>query len=89
MISKRSVPSLDQAVQRAAVGARDRLRGGEDGLQQPVDVALGRQRRADRVQLLQALHQVVGRGAPLAREAEHLRGVDDPGHAGDALGPIT
>src|SRR2546427_9552220 len=49
--------SLRHPVQRAAVGARNGLRRRQDRLEQPVDVALGGQRGADRVQLLQAQHE--------------------------------
>jgi hypothetical protein len=52
---------LGDAVQRAAIRPGDRLGRGEDLLQQPVDVALGRERRADRVQLLEAMAEVFSR----------------------------
>src|SRR6185369_16238473 len=53
---------LAQAIERAAVRAGDGLGRGEDRLEQAVDVALGRERGADRVELLQALAQVVRAG---------------------------
>jgi hypothetical protein len=62
------------AVERAAVGAGDGLGGGEDRFQQPVDVALGGERGADRVELLQALAQVVG---TQRSEAKAGAGVDE------------
>ena len=72
---------LGQAVQRAAVGVRDRLGRREDGLEQAVDVALRRQRGADGVQLLETLHQVVGGGAPRRRYAQRLGAVESAAHA--------
>src|SRR3989475_12668684 len=66
--------SLRHPVQRAAVGARNGLRRRQDRLEQPVDVALGGQRGADRVQLLQAQHEVLLRRGPGTSQAEFLSG---------------
>ncbi len=46
-------------VQGAAVGVRDRLRREQDVLQQAVDIALVGERGANRVELLEALEQIV------------------------------
>src|SRR5207248_8266027 len=72
---------LGEAIERPAVGPGDGLRRGEDRLQQPVDVALGRERRADGVQLIEALDEIVG-GARrrAARKAQALRAVDACAH---------
>ena len=72
---------LGEPVERAAVGARDRLRRRENGFEQPVDVPLRRQRRADGVQLLETLHQVVGGAASLGRDAQGLGAVERAAHA--------
>src|SRR6185437_1814537 len=45
--------SPDQPVERAAVGAREVLRGDEDRLEEPVDVALLREGDPDRVEVLE------------------------------------
>src|SRR3989475_10888069 len=66
--------SLRHPVQRAAVGARNGLRRRQDRLEQPVDVALGGQRGTDRVQLLQAQHEVLLRRGAGTSQAELLSG---------------
>src|SRR6185312_1826383 len=68
---------VGEAIERAAVRAGDRLGRGENGLEQAMDVALRGERGADRVQLLQALAQVVragGRGP--AGKSQALGGVE-------------
>ncbi len=78
-------PFLGDAVQRAAVGAGDRLGGGKNALEQAVDVAFGRERCADRIELLEAQAEVfsrLGRG-----EQPHSLGAFDRRSAHGRPGP--
>ena len=76
---------LGDAVERAAVGAGDRLGRRQDCFEQPVDVALGGQRGADGVELIETLDQVVGGSERRAGgEAQALGAVDACAHGPSA-----
>src|SRR6185312_14276313 len=80
--------AVHQPVERAAVGAREVLRGDENRFEEPVGVSLLRERDADRVEVLELGEEARLEG--LDHRARDARRVDPRGLGDDrAIGCLT